>query len=118
MLEKATAETQALQIANQMMENEADQEILKTELKTMMKRNVDVEIQTLNFKSDYLIISVDTTATVEHPTRGILFHDGNNRTMEQLASDQAKNAMLHNMVIELLRKQYAQMDMALKERVS
>ena len=60
----------------------------------------------------------DITSEVEHPTRGILFHDGNNRSMEQLASDQAKNAMLHNLVIELLRKQFAQMDMALKEKVT
>lgn len=60
----------------------------------------------------------DIAAEVEHPTRGVLFHDGNNRTMEQLASDQAKNAMLHNMVIELLRKQYSQMTMALQERVT
>jgi flagellar basal-body rod protein FlgB len=59
----------------------------------------------------------DVMGEVEHPTRGILFHDGNNRSMEQLASDQAKNAMLHNLVIELLRKQFAQMDMALKEKV-
>lgn len=59
----------------------------------------------------------DVTAELEHPRRGILFHDGNNRSMEQLTSDLAKNAMMHNMVIELLRKQYAQMDMALKERV-
>ena len=60
----------------------------------------------------------DITGEVEHPTRGILFHDGNNRSMEQLASDQAKNAMLHNLVIELLRKQFQQMDMALKEKVT
>jgi flagellar basal body rod protein FlgB len=33
-------------------------------------------------------------------------------------SDQAKNAMMHNMVIEMLRKQYQQLDMALKERVT
>lgn len=60
----------------------------------------------------------DLTAVVEHPTRGILSHDGNNRSMESLMSDQAKNGMLHNMIIELLRKQFQQMDMALKERVS
>jgi flagellar basal-body rod protein FlgB len=60
----------------------------------------------------------DMTAELEHPRRGILFHDGNNRSMEQLTSDLAKNAMMHNMVIELLRKQYQQMDMALKERVT
>ncbi|HEY8668982.1 MAG TPA: hypothetical protein VIL86_20200 [Tepidisphaeraceae bacterium] len=58
----------------------------------------------------------DIQVDAEHPDRGILFHDGNNRTMEQLMSDQAKNAMMHNMIIELLRKQYSAMEMALKER--
>ena len=59
----------------------------------------------------------DITANVESPTRGILFHDRNNRSMEQLATDLAKNAMMHNLAIELLRKQFQQMEMALKERV-
>ena len=59
----------------------------------------------------------DITAAVEHPTNGLLFHDGTNISMEQLEGDMAKNGMMHNMVIELLRNQYAQMDMALKERV-
>ena len=60
----------------------------------------------------------DVSAELRHPTRGILSHDGNNRSMEQLASDQAKNALLHNLVIELLRKQFQQMDMALIVKVS
>jgi flagellar basal-body rod protein FlgB len=59
----------------------------------------------------------DVSAELENPTRGILFHDGNNRSMEQLMSDQASNALMHNMVVELLRKQYSAMEMALKERV-
>lgn len=59
----------------------------------------------------------DVTAEVETPTRGILFHDGNNRSMEQLMADQAKNAMMHNLAVELLRKQFQGMEMALKERV-
>ncbi len=54
----------------------------------------------------------------ENPTAGILFHDRNNRSMEQLATDLAKNAMMHNMAIELLRKQYQQLDMALRERIA
>ena len=49
---------------------------------------------------------------------GILSYDGNNRSMESLMSDISKNGILHNMIIELLRKQFQQMDMALKERVS
>jgi flagellar basal-body rod protein FlgB len=59
----------------------------------------------------------DMSSEVENPVRGILFHDRNNRSMEQLATDMAKNAMMHNLAIELLRKQFQQMDMALKERV-
>ena len=60
----------------------------------------------------------DISAEVRNPTDGILFHDGNNRSVEQLVSDQAKNAMLHNLVVELLRKQFQQMEMALKEKVT
>ena len=59
----------------------------------------------------------DVAAEIETPTRGILFHDGNNRSMEQLMADQAKNAMMHNLAVELLRKQFQTMEMALKERV-
>jgi flagellar basal-body rod protein FlgB len=59
----------------------------------------------------------DMRSDVENPVRGILFHDRNNRSMEQLATDMAKNAMMHNLAIELLRKQFQQMEMALKERV-
>jgi flagellar basal-body rod protein FlgB len=59
----------------------------------------------------------DITAELEQPERGILFHDGANRSMEQLMTDQAKNGMMHNFIIELLRKQFQAMDMALKERV-
>ena len=53
-----------------------------------------------------------------HPIKGMLLHDGNNRSMETLQSDMAKNGLMHNMIIELLRKQYMQMEMALKEKVS
>ncbi len=59
----------------------------------------------------------DIQAEVETPTRGILFHDGGNRSMEQLVTDQAKNAMMHNLVVELLRKQYQSLKGALQERV-
>jgi flagellar basal-body rod protein FlgB len=59
----------------------------------------------------------DIRVDVENPTNGILFHDGNNRSMEQLMTDQAKNALMHNMVVELLRKQFASLETALKEKV-
>ena len=60
----------------------------------------------------------DIASDLEHPTKGILFHDQNNRSMEQLASDQAKNGLLYTMAIELLKKQFGAMEQALKERVS
>jgi flagellar basal-body rod protein FlgB len=52
---------------------------------------------------------------VQHPNH-LLFHDGNNRSMEQLMTDQAKNALMHNLAVELLRRQFATLDMALKEK--
>ena len=60
----------------------------------------------------------DIRAELEHPQHGILFHDGNNRSMEHLMADQAKNALLHNVAIELLRKQFMSLENALKERVT
>jgi flagellar basal-body rod protein FlgB len=48
---------------------------------------------------------------------GLLAPDRNNRSMEQLAADLARNALLYNVAAELLRKQFQQLDMALKERV-
>jgi len=57
----------------------------------------------------------DISMDVQHPRHGILFHDGNNRSMEQLMSDQAKNALMHSLAVELLRDQYSMMENALKE---
>src|SRR5688500_4985527 len=59
----------------------------------------------------------DLDNEVMNPEAGILFHDGNNRSMEELASSLAKNALMHNVAIELLRKQFSAMEMALKERI-
>lgn len=59
----------------------------------------------------------DLAGEIENQTSGVLFHDGNNRSMEQLMSDSAKNALFHNMMLEMLRKQFATIELALKERV-
>ena len=58
----------------------------------------------------------DISAELEEPKNGMLFHDGSNRSMEQLMSDQAKNALMHNFIIELLRSQFQTMELALKDR--
>ena len=60
----------------------------------------------------------EVSAEIEHPQTGILSHDGNNRSMEQMMSDNAQNALTHNMAIEMLRSQYQTLNEALKERVS
>ena len=78
---------------------------------SMLRERVDERRQTGTAAFD------DIDLSTENPVRGILFHDRNNRSMEQLATDLAKNAMMHNLAIELLRKQFQQMDMALKEKV-
>ena len=56
----------------------------------------------------------DIQGEVENPHRGILFHDGHTRSMEQLMSDQSKNALMHNLAIELLRHQFQTLQMAIK----
>jgi flagellar basal body rod protein FlgB len=56
----------------------------------------------------------DIQGEVEKPHRGILFHDGQTRSMEQLMSDQSKNALMHNLAIELLRHQFQALQMAIK----
>jgi flagellar basal-body rod protein FlgB len=61
----------------------------------------------------------DIAAEPDDPAGGnILFHDRNNRSMEQLMADGAKNALYHNMMIELLRKQMGSIESALKERIA
>ena len=59
----------------------------------------------------------DVSVEIENPASGIVFHDRSNRSMEQLMTDAASNALYHNMMLEMLRKQYGSIDMALKERV-
>lgn len=60
----------------------------------------------------------DVSTEIENPNRNILFHDRNNRSVEQIVSDQAQNALMHNLMTELLRKQFDQIQSALKERVT
>ncbi|HVT89467.1 MAG TPA: hypothetical protein VHD56_11485 [Tepidisphaeraceae bacterium] len=60
----------------------------------------------------------DVTGDLDSPVHNILFHDRNNRSIEQLMADGSKNAMFHNMMIEILRKQVGTIESALKERVA
>jgi flagellar basal-body rod protein FlgB len=60
----------------------------------------------------------DIAGEVTNPNTGLLFHDQNNRSMEQLTVDGMKNALMHNLVVELMRKQFDSLEAALRERLS
>ena len=47
----------------------------------------------------------------------ILFHDRNNRFVEKQMSELAKNALLHNVTVELLRGQYEGLSTAIRGRL-
>jgi flagellar basal-body rod protein FlgB len=64
-------------------------------------------------------VTIDPLTPEPQDAQGnILFHDRNNRSIESLMSDNAQNAMLHNLMTELLRKQFTSIQDALKERVT
>lgn len=46
------------------------------------------------------------------------YHDGGNRSQEQLMSELSKNGLRHNMYAELLRRTYGSIQSALRERVT
>jgi flagellar basal body rod protein FlgB len=58
----------------------------------------------------------DLGVDVESPRSGILFHDENNRSVEQLMSAGMKNALTHNLMIELLKKQFSILETALQAK--
>ncbi len=47
----------------------------------------------------------------------ILFHDGNNRSIEKQMSLATKNALLHNVSVELLRSRYGLLEKAISLRI-
>lgn len=60
----------------------------------------------------------DMLIKIDQPGSGILFHDRNNRSMEQLMSDLSSNGLRHNLYVELLRKQFDGIQNVLRERIA
>ena len=60
----------------------------------------------------------DLNAQLLNPRSGYLFHDRNNRSIEQLSTDQASNALRHNMYTEMLKRQFETLGMALRDHVA
>lgn len=60
----------------------------------------------------------DIQPKLQDSRSGLLFHDGGNRSAEQLMSDLSSNALRHNMYAELLRKQYDSLKSVIAERIA
>jgi flagellar basal-body rod protein FlgB len=54
---------------------------------------------------------------VERSDANILFHDGNNRSIEQEMSELAKNALMHRTAIEILRGQFNSLETAIRGKL-
>lgn len=57
------------------------------------------------------------TLTPDSPSRNILFHDRNNRDLERLMQDNAENASVFRVAVDLLRGRYEILRAAISERV-
>lgn len=101
-------------IANVSTPNFVQKDLSLPQFQSMLSEKVKQADESAPGSVSFDDISLDT----QNPHHGILFHDGNNRSIDQLMSDQAKNALMHSMAVELLRQQFSTLEMALKERVS
>jgi len=54
---------------------------------------------------------------VEREEANLLFHDGNNRSIEQEMSELAKNALMHRTAIEILRGQFNALETAIRGKL-
>jgi flagellar basal-body rod protein FlgB len=59
----------------------------------------------------------DVPITTDDSHDNILFHDGSNRSVEQLMADSGKNGLMHTLAIELLKRQFQTMELSLKDKV-
>jgi flagellar basal-body rod protein FlgB len=58
-----------------------------------------------------------TFTPVEREENNILFHDQGNRSIETEMSEIVKNALMHRVAVEVLRKQYETLEVAIRERL-
>jgi flagellar basal-body rod protein FlgB len=97
-------------IANVDTPNYVQKDVSEEKFQQLLSERLDVQ----KGSEDGDVSFDDLSAKIENPSSGILFHDRNNRSMEQLMSDSARNALFHNMMLEILRKQFSQIEMAAK----
>lgn len=56
-------------------------------------------------------------ATAEPLDENVMFHDGNNRDLDRLMQDVAENQLAHDFGIAMLRNQFEQLRVAIRENV-
>jgi flagellar basal-body rod protein FlgB len=59
----------------------------------------------------------DPLTAVRESMEHILFHDGSDNNLEMTVTELAKNQMMHNTAISLMRSQFRVLEMAISERV-
>jgi flagellar basal-body rod protein FlgB len=80
---------------------------------TSFQQDLKKAVETRSFESD----SGDAAMSPKPDYQQyLLFHDGNNRSMEKQVSQMTKNTMMHNVAIELLRNRYNMLDKAISLR--
>ncbi|HTW95694.1 MAG TPA: hypothetical protein VMD30_12905 [Tepidisphaeraceae bacterium] len=98
-------------VANVDTPNFIQKDLSQADFQAQLQQRVDQAAQSSPGSVNFNDISMDV-----QDTGGLMFHDGNNRSMEQLMTEQAKNALLHNVAVELLRQQFMKLNAALKEQ--
>ena len=56
-------------------------------------------------------------ARTTNNNRGIMYHDRNNRSVDELMKDLAINTMAHNAALDMLHNQFQLLDIAIRERL-
>ncbi len=68
LLEKTTAETQVMEIKNEVTESEEDVNNFQIELQTLMHIHSDIRIVNTNFENNYLSATLNGDSIYEHPS--------------------------------------------------
>jgi cobalt-zinc-cadmium resistance protein CzcA len=67
LLEKTAAETQVMEVENQLLESEEDINSYHIQLLTLMNVQGDFDIENLDLSKNYLVAPVDTLLVLDHP---------------------------------------------------
>mgnify|MGYP000917582022 CR=1 FL=1 len=90
-LEKTTAETQAIETKNQLIESEEDIRNYQIELQTLLQVNTEVEIADEDFDKSFLSVEIDSGRLREHPH--LQFYRQEIEVMDKLRKNERAHAL-------------------------